>query len=261
MHFFDDVAKGVSTFFKAVPFTFKHFGLFLLIPFFLFLLLFLITYFLGDTIYGYVSTYVFSAIGMSSATSVLGKIASLVLKGLLFLLFKIIFFLLFYFFSGYIILMVMSPLLSYLSEKTEKIIKQHEYPFIWSVWFKQVKRSLFISLRNLCIQLAWTLLMLILGIIPFLGWIISPVAAIFIFLINAYFFGFSFMDYSLERKNYSVSQSVKIIQKNKGTSIALGSIFFVSYMIPYLGYFLAPFISIFVTVAATMSMEEVITNH
>jgi CysZ protein len=257
MRFFDNLSKGFTVFFKAIPFTFKHFGWLLLFPFLLFLLLFFLSYFLGNTLYHYVSDYIYASIGFSQHTGWFMQILGFLLKSVLFIFFKIIFFFLFYFLSGYIILILLSPLLSYISEKTEKILKQREYPFSWSVWMRQWWRSLKLSLRNMFLLIVLILLVLFITFIPLIGWLVSPFAVILIFLLNAYFFGFSFMDYSFERKNLSISQSIKMVRKNKGLTVALGSFFLISYLIPYLGYFLAPFLAIFVTVAASMAVEEI----
>lgn len=258
MVFFEGISESFSSFFKSIPFTFRHFNIFFLVPVLLFIALFVLFSFLGDSIYGIISDKLYSYISVQQDSGWFFSIISFLLRGVLFVLFKLIFFFVFFFFSGYVILIILSPILSYLSEKTEKIVKGKDYPFSFNIWFKQIARSILLSIRNMFIQLALTLIVLILSFFPIIGWLISPFAALFIFIFNAYFFGFSFLDYSFERKGLNISQSVSLVRKNKGLAVGFGMLFYVVYLIPFLGNFLAPFMAIFIVVAAGMSAEKIV---
>ncbi|GAB4456990.1 MAG: hypothetical protein Fur0028_11610 [Bacteroidales bacterium] len=261
MGFFEGLSESFSSFFKSIPFTFRHFSFSFVVPVLLFILLFILVSYLGNSVYDIVSNKFFAYIGIQHDSGWFFSFISFLLRGLLFVLFKLIFFFIFFFFSGYVILIILSPLLSYLSEKTEKIEKNKDYPFLFNVWIKQIGRSILLSLRNMFIQLALTLLVLLLSFFPIIGWLISPFAAMIIFIFNAYFFGFSFLDYSFERKGLTISQSVSIVRKNKGLSVGFGTLFYVFYIIPFIGNFLAPFLAIFLVVAATMSAEKIVINE
>lgn len=261
MFFFEGISESFSSFFKSIPFTFRHFSIFFLVPVLLFFALFLIFGFLGDSIYDIVSDKLYTYIGVRHDSGWFFSIISFLLRGLLFILFKLIFFFVFFFFSGYVILIILSPVLSFLSEKTEKIVKGKDYPFSFNIWFKQIVRSILLSFRNMFIQLALTLIVLILSFFPIIGWLISPFAALFILVVNAYFFGFSFLDYSFERKGLNIPQSVSVVRKNKGLAVGFGMLFYIVYLIPILDNFLAPFMAIFVVVAASMSAEKIIINE
>lgn len=261
MGFFEGISESFSAFFKSIPFTFKHFSIFLFVPILLFIAFFLLFSFLGNSVYDIVSSKIFSYIGINNDSGWLFSLISFLLRGILFVLFKLIFFFVFFFFSGYIILILLSPLLSYLSEKTEKIEKQKDYPFIINIWLKQIGRSILLTIRNMFIQFSLTLIVLLFSFIPIIGWLISPFAAMFIFIFNAYFFGFSFLDYSFERKGLSIKQSVAIVRKNKGLAVGFGMLFYLIYIIPFIGNLLAPFMALFVVVGATMSAEKILTNE
>lgn len=261
MVFFEGISESFSSFFKSIPFTFRHFSIFFLVPVLLFIVLLVLFSFLGDSIYDIVSDKLYTYIAVQHDSGWFFSIISFLLRGLLFVLFKLIFFFVFFFFSGYVILIILSPVLSYLSEKTEKIVKGKDYPFLFNIWFKQIVRSILLSLRNMFIQLALTLIILILSFFPIIGWFISPFAALFIFVLNAYFFGFSFLDYSFERKGLNISQSVSLVRKNKGLAVGFGVLFYIVYLIPILGNFLASFMAIFLVVAAGMSAEKIILNE
>lgn len=258
MSFFEGLSESVNSFVKSISFTFKHFSLFLIFPIILYAIVFYLTSILGDSIYDYTIREFYTYMDIEQHSGWLYSLLSFLLRGLLFVLFKLLFFFIFYFFSGYIILIILSPLLSYLSERTEKIETSKDYPFDWIVWIRQILRSILLSLRNMGIQLLLTLIILVLSFFPIIGWIISPIATIIVLFINAYFFGFSFMDYSFERKGMSISQSVTIVRKNKGLAVGLGLIFYLSYLIPFIGNFIAPFLAIFMVVAATFSVEKIV---
>ncbi|MGQ9846327.1 MAG: EI24 domain-containing protein [Bacteroidales bacterium] len=258
MGFFEGISESLYSFLKSIPFTFRHFSIFFIVPVLLFIALFLLFNFLGNSVYDIVSNKLYTYIGVQHDSSWFFSIISILLRGLLFVLFKLIFFFVFFFFSGYVILIILSPVLSYLSEKTEKIVKNKDYPFSFKIWFKQIGRSILLSVRNLFIQLILTFIVLILSFIPIIGWMVSPFAAPFICIFNAYYLGFSFLDYSFERKGLNISQSVSLVRKNKGLAVGFGMLFYLVYLIPIVGNFLAPFMAIFVVVAATLSAEKIL---
>ena len=106
--------------------------------------------------------------------------------GFIWIVFKVLFFLIFAYFGGYIIIIIMSPVFSYLSERTEKIKTGNDYPFEFRQLVRDVIRGIFIAVRNLCIELVLTVLMFILSFVPIIGW----ASAIILFFISAYFYGF-----------------------------------------------------------------------
>lgn len=257
MSFTEGLVESINAFFKSISFTFKHFKFFFVFPIILFLILFYVIYVLGNSVYHYVINELYSYFG-TQHSDWFYSVLSFLLKGILFVLFKILFFLVFYFFSGYLILIILSPILSYLSERTEKILNSKEYSFKLDIWIRQIVRSLLMSLRNMGLQLLLILMVFILSFFPIIGWLISPLSVILILVINSYFLGFSFMDYSFERKGLSISQSISVVRKNKGLAIGLGFIFYLSYLVPIIGNFIAPFMAIFIVVAATFSVEKIL---
>lgn len=256
MSFLESIAESISTFFKAFPFTFRYFGWFLLIPIILFLLVMYLTFALESSLYKYVSEEFFSMLNLQNDSNWFFKALKFLLQGILFLLFKMLFFFIFYFISGSVVLILLSPVLSYISEKTEKRISEKNYPFNVQIWIKQIARSIMLSLRNMFIQIFLVLGIVFVSFIPILGWIISPFSLVLIILINAYFFGFSFLDFSFERKELNIKQSILIVRKNKGLAIGYGLIFYLTSLIPVIGSLIAPFFAIFIIVAATMSVEK-----
>ena len=70
------------------------------------------------------------------------------------------------------------------------------------------------------------------------------------------FYGFSFIDYTNERRRLSVKQSVAFIRQNKGVAVTNGAVFSLLLMIPFCGYSLAGFGAIISVVAATLAIHQ-----
>ncbi len=256
MNFFESVFESIVHFFKAIPFTFRHFAWALFIPIIFFVILFYLTFSIEGSIQNEVSKWLISSLNIENSDNWFFLTLKYIIQGVLFILFKILFFLFFFFISGNVVLILLSPVLSYISEKTEKIISNKKYPFSVRIWIKQIGRSIVLALRNMLIQLLLTLVIFFVSFIPIIGWIISPFSIVLTILINSYFLGFSFLDFSFERKGLTIQQSVYIVRRNKGTAIGFGLIFFLLFMIPYLGNFLAPIVALFSVVGATLSVEK-----
>ena len=68
------------------------------------------------------------------------------------------------------------------------------------------------------------------------------------------------MDYTNERHQLSIKESVKIVRRKKGLAIGLGLVFYLCLFIPLLGGIISSFLAIISVVAATMSLEETFDN-
>ena len=162
---------------------------------------------------------------------------------------QLILMLLYFSWFKYLFLIIGSPLFAYLSEKTESIILNVEYPFSLKRFLSDVARGIRISLRNILWQTVYTVTILILALIPVFGWI-APLVSLFI---ECFYFGFSMLDYTNERKRLSSAQSVEFINRHKGLAIGNGMIFYCMHLLPVLGWIFAPGYAV---IAATLSMQE-----
>ena len=162
-----------------------------------------------------------------------------------------ILFVFFYFsFFKYFFLIVGSPVFAYLSEKTESLIDGREYPFSWPQLMKDIVRGIRLSLRNLLWQTVYTVSILLLSFIPLVGWI-SPMLSLFA---ECYYYGFSMIDYSCERRKLGPAESIKFITDHKGLAIVNGLLFYLMHLVPVLGWLLAPSYAV---IAATLSVREI----
>ena len=147
----------------------------------------------------------------------------------------------------YIFLIVGSPLFAYLSERTEAIIDGKDFPFSFLQLVKDMKRGVVIAARNSLWQTVYTLSILLLSLIPLAGWL-TPVLAV---LVECYYYGFSMLDYSMERHKRTPAESIFFIGTHKGLAVGNGLVFYMMHLIPLVGWIFAPAYSV---VAATLSI-------
>ncbi len=154
-----------------------------------------------------------------------------------------------------IVLILFSPILSYLSETVEKAVYNEDPPrFKFKDLFKDIVRGAVINTRNAGWMLFFTLIAWLLCVIPLVGAVVSPVLLLFI---QSYYGGCGLIDYTLERKRFSVSKSVDFAQKNRGRVTGVGMGFILILFIPIIGWFFAPGYG---TAAATLATLEKINE-
>lgn len=244
---------GLRAYGKAFRILFsRRFWWFLLFPVIVLTLLFLggnwLVGYAGDGIYAWVEGPLKEWVGniswLSWITTVSGWLIRIVLK--------IFYFLLFISFGGYIVLIVMSPVYSWLSERTEAHLTGRKYPFSLKEFGWEIFRGILIVFRNMFVQFLLVILLFLLSFIPLVGWF-TPVI---VFFVSAYFYGFSFVDYAIERKRYNVRQSVRFVQRNVGMVTGIGTVFALSLMIPWLSIIACCYVSLLSVIAATIAVNE-----
>lgn len=150
----------------------------------------------------------------------------------------------------YIWLIVGSPVFVYLSEKTDSIIEDRKFIFNSRQFKKDMLRGIWIAIRNALWQSVYMISIIILSLIPVVGWL-TPLLAL---LVECYYYGFSMLDYSFERKKMSTAESIYFTGNHKGLAIGNGLIFYILHIVPVIGWILAPAYAI---VAATLSLHDV----
>ena len=165
---------------------------------------------------------------------------------------KVIFFFISSFFLKYIVLAFMSPILAWLSEKTEHKLTGNEYPFKIDQFVRDVWRGILISIRNFTIEIF--LMILIWSFFFVLGLFFPPISFLAIpclFLLSSYYYGYAMIDYVNERRKLKISEGSKFVRKYSGMAIALGM--FVA-VIPEISFWLIQFFaSFFISTAAIVS--------
>lgn len=153
--------------------------------------------------------------------------------------------------NKYLVLILLSPVLAFLSEAVEEKVTGKKYPFVLDQFVRDVVRGVLLACRNFVYEIFWTLLILIATLFfPPFG-ILAPFA---IFFLQSYFYGFSFMDYFNERRKVSLKQSITFTRKKKGYALVYGGVFSLFFYIPYIGLIIAP---IWMEVSATLGMIRI----
>lgn len=251
MSFFKDISIGIGAYGRAIELIFKNkLAYFFLIPIALNLLLFYAGYSFIDNWTAISIEYFESSWDPESWSFWGGEFLANTIGFLIWLILRFFFFLLFAFVGGYVILILMSPILAYLSEKTEKIINGTDYSFSWAQLFKDALRGILIAIRNFFWESLSIIILFFLSFVPLMQLVSAPL----LFLISAYFYGFSFMDYTCERRRLKIKDSILFIRRHKGLAIANGSLFAFCLLIPVIGISLSGFFAIISVVAATISI-------
>jgi len=247
-----EIAIAVEAYFQAHRFISKHrLWKWILIPGIIYATLFGvgIHYFWISS--SFAIDYFLSATGLKhwvQTTPGTGLLSFLLLIGQIFLHMVLM---LFYFsFFKYFILIIGSPLFSYLSEKTAAILEEKEMPFSFSLLLNDTIRGIKQASRNALWQTVYMFTLLLLTFIPLIGWV-TPLIAL---MTEFYYLGFSMVDYSCARNELSAQQSTAFIGKHKGLAIGNGIVFYFMHIFIIVGWVLAPSYAV---VAATLSMYNV----
>jgi CysZ protein len=146
-------------------------------------------------------------------------------------LFQISVAILFMKFTKYLVVLVLSPLLTHLSQRTEKILTGKVYPFDFNQFMKDVRRALRITVRNLLWHYSLVMVVILIALAGWHTYQDAPVT-VFTFVIGFYYYGFSFIDYVNERRKLSVDESVQFMRKHRGLAVAIGAVYSLMILLP-----------------------------
>lgn len=252
---------GVNGFGKALAFLFRHrMGWYFLVPIALWLLLatstFALGVHLGDVLLrwtdahwgieapamdrsGWAGLWDNVLAFLNGAREVLVvlavKVALLFLTGLL---------------GKYVVLVLQSPLLAWVSERAEEIVTGRRYPFNLARLLKDALRGGLIALRNGAVELtinlfAWLLTLLM----P----VMIPLTTVVLLAVSCWFYGFSMHDYRYERLGLGMRSSLARARAEGGLLMGNGLCFWFLMRIPVLGWIMGPLLG---AVGAVLAAEE-----
>lgn len=244
---------GIQAYGRACSMLFsKKFAWFLLFPVIILVLLFImgniLSDYLGDNLNDWFSQQISLWVEGISWLQWLDDVAG----WLVWLLVRLIYFFSFAMFSGYIVLIIMSPVYSWLSERAEMQLTGRTYPFKVKQFLHDVSRGVLIALRNMLLQTVISVFLFFISFIPFVG-LLTPFLMLFV---SSYFYGFSFLDYAIERKKLNVHDSVRYVNRNMGETVGVGFVFAIALMIPLLNVFVCCFLSLLSVIAGTVVMDN-----
>lgn len=135
-----------------------------------------------------------------------------------------------------LVIVLAGPFMSPLSEKVENYLtgSTHNTQFKAAKMIRDIIRGLRIALRLVVRELFYTLVLILLGLIP----IFAPFTAIAIFLVQSFYGGAGNMDYALER-HFDVRGSIRFVQDNRGVALGNG-IVFIGLLLTGVGFLVAP---------------------
>lgn len=147
-------------------------------------------------------------------------------------------------FYQFIMITILSPVMAILAERADNFLSGAKFDGGLTRILKDLLRTIMIVTTAFffffIIYLVWNMFAWIVG----LGFLTPYI----MFLVNAFFIGFAYMDYALERYQYSIGKSWQYGVKNSWVMLGLGALFSAIFYIPYLGALAAPFL---ITLLAT----------
>ncbi|RMG87738.1 MAG: coproporphyrinogen III oxidase [Bacteroidetes bacterium] len=147
-----------------------------------------------------------------------------------------------------LILIISAPFMSPLSEAVERHLAGElpDQRFSLVKMGRDLWRGIRLGIRNGFREIMWTVILLILGLIP----VFSPFTTAGIFLVQAYFFGFGNMDFTLER-HFGVRDSVRFVQRHRWLAIGNGVVTMLLMMTVVGFLFILPFGTVAATIETT----------
>lgn len=154
----------------------------------------------------------------------------------------------------FFLLTILSPFNTVLSEKLDAKLTGKEYVFDFGQVMLDLLRMIFVVFIALFLEYFTMVIYWILSWILHLDFL-DTIAYI---LISAFYFGFSFYDYSLERHKQGVFTSLGFAFKNMGIVTLTGLCFLLLFYFPYVGVILAPVITTMIATVVYLKKNQLI---
>ncbi|MDX2071414.1 MAG: EI24 domain-containing protein [Haliscomenobacter sp.] len=120
-----------------------------------------------------------------------------------------------------LVLALAGPFMSLLSERVENRLRgEVSATFKMSAFLSDMVRGIRIAIRLIVRELFFTTLLFLLGLIPGLAMVTTPL----IFIVQAYYAGAGNIDFALER-HYRVRDSIRFVRQNRGLAIGNGTVY------------------------------------
>ena len=247
---FKGIGQGVRSYFKAHDFIREHkLWVYVIAPGLMNLILFIVTILIGMHYSDALTAYFLDLFGMGDPSEDSWGWLSAAMRWIFMLFFRLLFLVFYLYLYKYVVLIIMSPVLALLSEKVDKILTKNDYPFVMKRFINDVMRGIGLALRNLAIEFTILFALFLLSFVPIVQFF-TPFAML---AVEFFFFGFSMIDYSNERKRMTIKESTAFVYSNKGLAVAIGGMFYALLLVPVLGLMVGPTYGV---VAATLATHE-----
>jgi CysZ protein len=156
----------------------------------------------------------------------------------------------------FFILTLLSPLFTFLSEKVDETLTGEKVPFDLVRMFNELIRMIFI------VSIAITMELILMGCWAIVSWMLNLdfMDEYFNWTIAAFFYGFSFYDYSLERYQFSIRQSISFSRRNPLLTLMTGIFFSLIALIPIFGLAIAPVMATIISTHVFLKTMGKLTN-
>lgn len=151
----------------------------------------------------------------------------------------------------HIVMALSAPFMGPVSERIEAHILGVKHQHRDTSFMAQLWRGIRINVRNLLMELFFTIPILLVGFIPVIG-IISTVL---LFLMQSYYAGFGNMDYTLER-HFKYGESLKFVRNHSGIAMGNGIVFMAMLFIPLVGIILVLPLSVTASTTETVKLLQ-----
>ncbi len=154
-------------------------------------------------------------------------------------------------FYKFLVLIALSPLFCILSERFDEYITGKKFEFSILRLLKDILRMVFIIVIALIMEYIF------LAVFWVLSWVLPDVIGdVLFFLISAFFIGFSFHDYNLERYGINTLRSFGFAFSKMSYMIVTGAIFNIIIWIPWAGIIVAPVLTSMIATFVYIKMRE-----
>lgn len=158
--------------------------------------------------------------------------------------------------GGALVLVLLSPLLSHVSDKAWARAGMPEPHDSMCDIMRSIARGIGVALRCFALQMLCTLVLLLLGLLPLIG-IFVTIGAL---CVSSFFYGQTFVDYAAERAEQNGLTEGKrggFPFRHVALTIGIGLPFAIVVLIPYIGRYLA----LFLAPASTAAGAKLVAEH
>lgn len=156
------------------------------------------------------------------------------------------------FLENFIILVILSPVMSILSENYDAYLTGQKYQFDILKLLNDVIRAVFVVFIAMILEFTVLVLLFMFGLL-----IPDSLDPYINFITGAFFYGFSFYDYSLERYSENTMSSLWFAFTRPLTMILTGSIFSLIMFVPIVGIALAPVLTVMISTVVYIKIRGI----
>ena len=159
----------------------------------------------------------------------------------------------FVFLQKHLVLVLLAPFLGLLAEVTVRKIEGDSFEQRLRP-IDSIVRSAKVNTRSIFLEILAVVAFFFVGlVIPVIGSLVSSVAVL---LIQNCFLGNGLLDFPLEYRGRSVKESILFCRRHRGEATGLGLGYFLTMLVPVLGWMLAPMLGTVAGTALAMDLME-----